>query len=586
MGTATRFGTLVLLIGLSARSPGATIRSIAIHGNTVFTAREIAGWLTSRAGSALSPSALQGDLRQILDEYRSLGYLGTRAHFVPPQFTSDSASADLTLELVEGRQTLVAAVRVRGSLRLTEAEILEEFDLRSGAPFNDAVLEQDIQVLLVRYEKLGYPFARCSVGSIDRRFGSDIDSAAIELDVEEGDLMHIDEIRVEGNKETNADVIVRETRIVPGEIYNPTKISAIRQRLNRLNIFSSVSEPELYTRAGKGGLLVKVQEGSTNTFDGIVGYIPVAASGGGGYLTGLASVAMRNLFGTGRKLSFHWQREDRYSQEIGIQYLEPWVFDAPVNLGGGWLQHQQDTSYVRRTLDLRTELMFSEELSVALLFNTIQVIPATDSLTGPRVIGTNEVTAGLEIQYDSRDDIYSPESGARYRSDYHYGHKRITEVPTYAQGLIAGGGTVQRVGVDFEFYIPAFRRQVIAIGLHGREVHTSEVQESEMYQFGGASTLRGYRENQFLGSEVAWTNAEYRFILARRTYFFTFLDTGYYNHPGDDFRGIPSSQAFRYGYGIGIRLDTALGNLAVSFALGEGDSFSTAKIHFGLINDF
>ncbi|HXX64237.1 MAG TPA: hypothetical protein VEO56_10605, partial [Bacteroidota bacterium] len=62
--------------------------------------------------------------------------------------------------------------------------------------------------------------------------------------------------------------------------------------------------------------------------------------------------------------------------------------------------------------------------------------------------------------------------------------------------------------------------------------------------------------------------------------------TGYYNHPGDDFRGIPSSQAFRYGYGIGIRLDTALGNLAVSFALGEGDSFSTAKIHFGLINDF
>ncbi|HXX63369.1 MAG TPA: POTRA domain-containing protein, partial [Bacteroidota bacterium] len=533
MGTATRFGTLVLLIGLSARSPGATIRSIAIHGNTVFTAREIAGWLTSRAGSALSPSALQGDLRQILDEYRSLGYLGTRAHFAPPQFTSDSASADLTLELVEGRQTLVAAVRVRGSLRLTEAEILEEFDLRSGAPFNDAVLEQDIQVLLVRYEKLGYPFARCSVGSIDRRFGSDIDSAAIELDVEEGDLMHIDEIRVEGNKETNADVIVRETRIVPGEIYNPTKISAIRQRLNRLNIFSSVSEPELYTRAGKGGLLVKVQEGSTNTFDGIVGYIPVAASGGGGYLTGLASVAMRNLFGTGRKLSFHWQREDRYSQEIGIQYLEPWVFDAPVNLGGGWLQHQQDTSYVRRTLDLRTELMFSEELSVALLFNTIQVIPATDSLTGPRVIGTNEVTAGLEIQYDSRDDIYSPESGARYRSDYHYGHKRITEVPTYAQGLIAGGGTVQRVGVDFEFYIPAFRRQVIAIGLHGREVHTSEVQESEMYQFGGASTLRGYRENQFLGSEVAWTNAEYRFILARRTYFFTFLDTGYYNHPGD-----------------------------------------------------
>lgn len=586
MGSITRYGIRILLIGLSAHSPAATIRSLAIRGNSVFTGREIAGWLATRPGAPLAESALQSDVRQVLEQYRTLGYLGVRAHFAPPQFTSDSTLADLLLELDEGRQTLVGGVGIRGEARLTEPDILEQFELHSGIPFNDALLEQDIQALLVRYEKLGYPFARCSVESVDRRSGSAVDSAAILLRVDEGSPMQIDEIRVEGNKETDADVIVRETRIEPGEPYNPAKISAIRQRLNRLNIFSSVSEPELYMRDSKGGLLIKVQEGNTNTFDGIVGYIPSTGSGQGGYLTGLASVAMRNLFGTGRKLSMHWQREDQYSQEIGVQYLEPWVLGAPVNLGGGWLQHQQDTSYVRRTLDVRTELMFSEELSVAFVLNTERVIPATDSLTGPRVVGTNEVTAGLEIQYDSRDDIYSPGSGARYRTDYHYGHKSITEVPAYAQGLVLGGGTVQRVGVDFEFYIPAFRRQVVAIGLHGREVHTGEVQESEMYRFGGANTLRGYRENQFLGSEVAWTNTEYRFILARRTFFFTFLDTGYYNHPGDDLRGIPSSQAFRYGYGIGVRLDTSLGNLGVSFALGQGDSFSTAKIHFGLINDF
>jgi outer membrane protein insertion porin family len=107
-----------------------------------------------------------------------------------------------------------------------------------------------------------------------------------------------------------------------------------------------------------------------------------------------------------------------------------------------------------------------------------------------------------------------------------------------------------------------------------------------MYQFGGANTLRGYRENQFIGAEIAWTNAEYRFILARRSFLFAFLDTGYYNRPEDDLLGTPAARAFKYGYGIGIRLDTALGNLGVSFALGQGDSFGTAKIHIGLINDF
>jgi outer membrane protein insertion porin family len=127
---------------------------------------------------------------------------------------------------------------------------------------------------------------------------------------------------------------------------------------------------------------------------------------------------------------------------------------------------------------------------------------------------------------------------------------------------------------------------VVAVGLHGREIRTGQVQPGEMYQFGGANTLRGYRENQFIGSEIVWSNAEYRFLLARRSFLFAFLDTGYYNRPADDVLGTPSARAFKYGYGIGIRLDTPLGNMGVSFAFGQGDSFGTAKIHIGLINDF
>ena len=107
-----------------------------------------------------------------------------------------------------------------------------------------------------------------------------------------------------------------------------------------------------------------------------------------------------------------------------------------------------------------------------------------------------------------------------------------------------------------------------------------------MYRFGGMRTLRGYRESQFLGSRVAWSNTEYRFILARRSFFYVFVDGGYYLRPADDVRGIARTDAFKYGYGLGLQLETGLGNLGVSFALGQGDSFSNGKIHFGLINEF
>jgi outer membrane protein insertion porin family len=522
----------------------------------------------------------------VLESYRAQGYLGIRVRFDPPLFSPDSAFVDMILVVEEGRQTLITRLGVRGEVRLSEAEILDRFDLGPGAPLNRSLLERDIEALLVRYEKLGYPFTRCSVDSLGSRPGRLEDSVDVVLGVEEGVRMTVDEIRVEGNKETDASVIIRETRLERGEPFNPAKIDAIRERLNRLNIFSSVADPELYIRDGHGGLLLKVKEGNTNTFDGILGYIPPAVPGSSGYLTGLASVSMRNLFGTGRKLSLRWQREDRLSQEIGVRYVEPWIFSRPVNVGGGFLQRQQDSTYVRRTLDLRTELMLSEELSVSLVFNAEKVIPATDSTSVARVVGTNETTGGIEIQYDTRDDVYSPESGARYRTDYHYGRKSIGSVPAGAALSAVAGGTVQRLGVDLEFFLPSFRRQVVAFGIHGREIRTGQVQQSEMYQFGGANTLRGYRENQFEGAEIVWTNAEYRFILARRSFLFAFLDTGYYNRPEDDILGNPSARAFKYGYGIGIRLDTALGNLGVSLALGQGDSFGTAKIHIGLINDF
>jgi outer membrane protein insertion porin family len=126
----------------------------------------------------------------------------------------------------------------------------------------------------------------------------------------------------------------------------------------------------------------------------------------------------------------------------------------------------------------------------------------------------------------------------------------------------------------------------VAVGVHGRQVEGSSLQEGEMYRFGGTRTLRGYRENEFLGSRIAWANLEYRLLAGRRSFFYGFIDGGYYQRPGDAVSGASGAEAYKLGVGVGVRLDTALGNMAVSFAFGEGDSFSTGKIHIGLLGDF
>jgi outer membrane protein insertion porin family len=40
------------------------------------------------------------------------------------------------------------------------------------------------------------------------------------------------------------------------------------------------------------------------------------------------------------------------------------------------------------------------------------------------------------------------------------------------------------------------------------------------------------------------------------------------------------------GYGAGLSIETGIGVLGVSYALGQGDAFSDGKIHFGILNEF
>lgn len=569
----------------STHQPSAIIRTITLKGNTAFTDRQILDLLSSRQLLPYSEAIVNRDLQVVLQFYQSYGYLDAQAELRAVSYSSDSSFVEITIGIAEGHQSVLARIEADGNHEFSTSDVLNQFDLKPGDVLVESALERDIANLLERYERRGFPFTRCAVAGVTHRSGPDIDSLDVALQIHEGERVTIEEIRVEGNKETDASVVVREMRVHMGDLFNPTKLEAVKPRLTRLNIFSSVSEPELYLRNGKGGLLVKVQEGRTSTFDGVIGYIPGTAAGQAGYVTGLASISMRNLFGTGRKLSFRWQREDRFSQELGLRYLEPWLLGVPANIGGGFLQRQQDTSYVRRVFDLKGELMFSEELSISLLFSSENVIPSSDS-TILRAFRSSTTTFGGEILYDTRDDNYSPTSGTRYRTDYQYGRKRTSNIPTALVSRVPQRTTVQKFSLDLDVFLSPFQRQVVAVGFHGRELRSGQLEESEMFRLGGARTLRGYRESQFIGSRVAWMNTEYRFLLARRTFVYGFIDNGYYLRPADDVRSIPRSDSFKLGYGIGVQLETGLGNIGVSFALGEGDTFTTGKIHFGLINEF
>jgi outer membrane protein assembly factor BamA len=573
---------LLLVFSIYPSFAATIVRTIRVDGNHALSTRIILGVIGLRPNGPFSRSQLGRDSQALLQLYHRSGFYFAEVTADSVAFSSDSSTVDVLFSIAEHERLEVGMIHLEGNTALSRDEILQQFDTRSGGILDEQLLEHDINGLLSRYEEIGYPFASIRIDGI--RLSGDEGAKRLQVDIaiDEGRNVQVNEIKIIGNTETRDGVIVREARIKPGETFNQTKLAKIRQRLNRLNIFASVQEPELYMDSAGGGILIKVQEGSTNTFDGVVGYAPGNSANNGGTITGLVNVSMRNLFGTARKLHVEWLKDDSHSQEISFNYVEPWVFELPVNLTMGFLQRQQDTTYVRRDLEAKADVLVSETFSLGWIFHHQSIIPS-DLIVSQTVSDSRTVTTGLELRYDSRNDLLSPTSGVEYQSDYQIGNKSIVR----SQQLKSNERhAVQKLSLDADFYVEAISHQVIAVGIHGRQITSDIIELGDLYRFGGTATLRGYRENEFLGSRIAWTNAEYRFLLSRHSFFFGFFDSGYYFLPGDDLNGISSIQHLKYGYGVGIRLETSLGNLGVSIALGEGDTFSQAKLHIGLINDF
>jgi outer membrane protein insertion porin family len=236
---------------------------------------------------------------------------------------------------------------------------------------------------------------------------------------------------------------------------------------------------------------------------------------------------------------------------------------------------------VQRSFEGSIEFLASEDFSASLLLSSDVVIPTINDTYVPPVFNSHSLTTGVSLKYDTRDDPYAPTRGILFNNLDSYSKKTISGPASLIISTTQTKIDLQRVQVDLGLYYSFFKRQVLAFGIHGRELLGTSFEISDLYRLGGTSTLRGYFENQFIGSRIAWSNIEYRFLLARRSYLFTFFDSGYYFNEAAD-----KKEDYRLGYGFGLSIETGLGVLGVSFALGQGDSFSQGKIHFGIINEF
>ena len=562
------------------------VESFDVTGNSAFSDSEYRQWSGISNGLQVFPGMIDSVKSRIAKQLSLRGYLNFKFEDEKVAYSPDSQKVDLLINISEGSPTYVRDINI-GGLDSIDNKITTMFDFQRGNVFNKYDLEENISETLTYLENNGYPFAKIIVSSVDFQKEGRENVADIYLDIKRETRSTIDKIEIIGNTSTKDYVITRELRLDSGAVYSQEIIAELPNRLNRLRFFEPVNVPRFYFNSkSQGVLLIEVKEKQTNNFDGIIGYVPARNEDEKGYITGLVNISLRNLFGTGRAAAIRWQQFDRNSQELELKYLEPWLLGFPFNINLGLFQRKQDTTYVQRKLEGALEYLATEDISASVFIGTEEIIPTENEVPVFKVYNSNVFTTGANLKVDTRDDPYAPTSGLFFINSYSFSRKKINGPAQFITPNLETRINLQRFALDFEGFYEFFKRQVVALGIHGRELRGSFFENSDLFRLGGTNSLRGYREDQFLGSRILWTNFEYRLLLTRRTFAFLFFDTGYYLRESDAERNMLKSEDYLYGYGLGLNIETGLGVLGVSFALGEGDSFSDGKIHFGLINEF
>lgn len=521
-----------------------------------------------------------------IDSYlQQQGYLYGKATRINAVYNEDSSRVKLQININSGPLVRMGSIKISSDSLKTRVyeNLLTNFKDR---PYSEEIIEENINEMLKLAADSGFVFAQAKVEKIDLQNVDNDVLANLQIHIKEGERVIIDEIEILGNSYTNDKVILRELPVKSGSPYSKIIVDEIPQRLLRLNIFKDVKSPAIsLTPQNKFVLSVEVEEGNATTFDGVIGYIPENTSSGGasGFFTGLVDISFRNLFGTARSFDVHWEKPDRESENFFLRYTEPWLLDYPIDVSVGLERTVRDSTYIEWKGNLRNRWRYNHNFSIVSAIERQVVLPDSAANRDLRLVRYAQTNLEIGVEYDTRDYPVNPRKGIFFSNSYTFGYKE-----NFGPGFllredsIAVNEAIEILKVGFKWYYELFRNQVLALQLTAHQVRGDRLQITDYIWFGGARTLRGYRENQFRGDKTAWMNFEYRFLLSRNSRIFVFNDWGGYRFKSNG----QTTQEILPGYGIGIRLNTGLGILAVDFGLGKGDSFSQGKIHFGILNRF
>ena len=609
---------------------GPRVAQIVITGNQNINTDVILATITTRIGDPWDLTLVQKDI-EAMD---NMGFFGA----VTYKQETTAAGIVLTYDVVENPKINRIVITGNGPLPVEELEAL--LKSRSGNVLNDVNLNSDYHAIVEHYAEKGY-YATIDVNDeVIIPNVEEVKNEAGEV-VETRDLGTVDVnipivvyrvglIKFTGNKKTKTFVIAREMTLKTGDYFNSEVMNQDYQTLYNLGFFETIGRYEYEEAEDQEGVIditIPVTEKKTGQLNLGVGYSSRQK------LVGQVRVSDTNFRGMGRNVSFLWEQGTRSGYKGGASweanYTEPWLLGKKIAASlsiynkliyrfnkGTWSSSSSlgsDVNYDERHKG--TSVTFTKPMgkhsSVALGLKYDDVNTNPDLLREDelwKIIQDGETTsATVEFTRDTRNYIALPTKGSYQAVSVEAGHVdgsryATTEYPYVFKHVPMKGNFTKVEGEYRYFWAPRYmvtdadgnkvpgeytgdpskdRRGVVAVRVKGGVI-SGTVPFFEQFFVGGADTVRGYTEDRFWGKRMVFANLEYRKPILDYFTLVAFFDYGsaWGSSETINYKDLKQNYSFKghYGYGLGARFNTPIGNLRLDWGFGDEGN----KAHFSM----
>lgn len=274
-------------------------------------------------GADFKKDVFEEDKKKIVSRLGQEGFVDARIVDVQQTFGEDKSKLSLTIEVEEGERYSVGAIALEHGEILPDSRVRSGIRIQEGKPFDTVAFDQTITELYSLYQEEGYIYADIEAEKTPRE-GHVID---VDFVVTEREPARIRRILVTGNTRTREDVIRRELRVAPGDVFKRSKVIRSQREVYQLGFFDDIkldSRPA-DRETGAIDLVVDVEERQTGTAS--LGAGVNSASG----LTGFLQLSQNNFLGRGQIVSV--RGEVGSFRTYDLSFTEPWLFGTPTSAG-------------------------------------------------------------------------------------------------------------------------------------------------------------------------------------------------------------------------------------------------------------